>query len=160
MKDRVFTDQNGQQLIVRHRKSAVFFLRETDLDIPGYVSPFWAGDDKDPRVEPTELKRKYKFSSETLEEFISYMQEVGSSSWSSINPRVADSEGSDYYEYYDRETDNNGYLGFKNNTLSVDGPMQKKTNKPVIRLYKFNKRKFESFLYDLLSNTQKEKKVN
>lgn len=149
MNERIFIDENGQQLIVRHRKSAVFFLRETDLGIPGFVSPFWVGDDRDPCVEPTELKREYKFSSETLKGFISYMEEIGSSSWSSLNPREADSVGSDYFEYYDREFDNNGYLGFKSNALTVDGPMQKKTKNSVVRLYKFNKRKFESFIYDL-----------
>ena len=66
--------------------------------------------------------------------------------WPDIKPLEAKSEASDYYEYYDKEYDNNGYL-----TLN---PTEKSINVTQVaycesRVYKFNKRKMQSFLFDL-----------
>ncbi len=140
-------ERNFKGLIVRHRKSAVFFERETDLSIEGYVSPYWK--DKTPVIEPSELKRKYIFSEDEFKEFLDYMEQIANEAWKSFVPKEADSFGADYCEYYDREFDNNGSLSVGKYYLNIEGPYQKKTNNPIIRLYKFNKRKFESFIYDL-----------
>ena len=147
MKECIFTDKNGEQLIVRHRKSAVFFLRETDPNVKGFVSPFW--EDKTPVVSRKELIRKYNFSPDILKELFEYLKATAIESWKEVTPKVADSLGADYNEYYDRELDNNGYLKIGNGMISLEGPVQKKTDDPAVRLYKFNKRKFESFIYDL-----------
>ncbi|WP_342538355.1 hypothetical protein MKY15_19840 [Sporosarcina sp. FSL K6-1540] len=147
MQERIFTDKNGEQLIVRHRKSAVFFLRETDLSIDGYSFPWWV--DTTPSIQRSELERSYRFTQEAFECFVEYMEEIALESWKSFIPKEADSFGADYAEYYDRDFDSNGDLSVRKNRLKVDGPGQNKTGDPIARLYKFNKRKFESFVYDL-----------
>lgn len=147
VQERIFTDLNGEQLIVRLRKSAVFFLRETDLSIDGYSFPWWS--DTTPSIQRSELERSYTFTQEVFEGFVEYMEEIAQESWKIFVPKEADSFGADYAEYYDRDFDSNGDLSVRKNQLQVDGPGQNKTDDPIARLYKFNKRKFESFVYDL-----------
>lgn len=147
MQERIFTDKNGEQLIIRHRKSAVFFLRETDLNIEGYVSPYWS--DKTPVVQPSELKRTYIFSQDVFEDFIDYMEQIAQESWKDFTAKDADSIGAYYAEYCDKDFGTEGSLGISKNQLQIEGPYQPKTGDSIIRLYKFNKRKFESFIYDL-----------
>lgn len=147
MQERIFTDQNGEQLIVRHRKSAVFFLRETDLSVDGYSFPWWG--DTTPNIQRSELERSYTFTQEVFEDFVEYMEEIARESWKSFAAKEADSFGADYADYHDKDFDNDGSLDVGKNRLRVDGPSQNKTDDPIARLYKFNKRKFESFIYDL-----------
>lgn len=141
-------ERNFNGLIVRHRKSAVFFERETDLNIEGYVLPHWK--DQTPVVQPSESSRKYIFSKDEFKEFLVYMEQIANEAWKSFTPKEADSLGADYADYYDREFDNEGSLWIGKYYISLEGPFnQPKTNNPIVRLYKFNKRKFESFIYDL-----------
>lgn len=145
MKERIFKDSNGEELIVRHRKSAIFFLREADLSKNNkYKSPFSKGD----YVAKEELYRKYVFDEETYCELLSYLEDIASHSWKGFEPKVADSFGADHYEYYDREFDNNGYSSVSKNTITLTAPNQLKEHGSCIRMYKFNKRKFESFIFD------------
>jgi len=85
----------------------------------------------------------FKFCSKALPELLDYIESISNDSWNDIAPKETDSLGSDYYEYYDRELDNNGYLSVRNNTLSLSRPALEST-----KLYQFNKRKMESFIYD------------
>ena len=140
-------ERNFKGLIVRHRKSAVFFERETDLSIEGYVSPYWK--DKTPVIEPSELKRRYIFSEDEFNEFVAYMEQIANEAWNNFKPKEADRLGADYADYYDREFDSEGSLWLGKYYISLDGPSQPKTDNPIVRLYKFNKLKFESFIYDL-----------
>lgn len=141
-------ERNFNGLIVQHRKSAVFFLHETDLSIEGYVSPLWS--DKTPVIKPSELNRKYIFSEDEFKEFVAYMEQIANEAWKNFIPKEADSLGADYAEYYDRDFDNEGSLWVGKYYINLHGPAnQPKTDNPMVRLYKFNKRKFESFIYDL-----------
>lgn len=141
-------ERNFNGLIVRHRKSAVFFERETDLNIEGYVLPHWK--DQTPVVKPSELSRKYIFTQDEFKGYVAYMEQIANEAWINFSPKEADSMGSDYADYYDREFGNEGSLWVGKYYISLDGPAnQPKTNNPIVRLYKFNKRKFESFVYDL-----------
>lgn len=141
-------ERNFNGLIVRHRKSAVFFERETDLTIEGYVLPHWK--DQTPVIQPSELEQKYNFSQTEFKEFMAYMEKIALESWKSFAPKDADSWGADYADYYDKDFDNEGSLRVGKYFVDVKGPAnQPKTSNPVVRLYKFNKRKFESFVYDL-----------
>ncbi|MFJ7841613.1 hypothetical protein ACIQXG_19455 [Lysinibacillus sphaericus] len=141
-------ERNFNGLIVRHRKSAVFFERETDLSIEGYVSPFRK--DEAPVIQPSELKRKYTFSQSEFKEFVAYMEQIAEEAWKSFTPKEADSMGADYADYYDKDFENEGSLSVGKYYIDLDGPAnQPKTDNPIVRLYKFNKRKFESFIYDL-----------
>ncbi|WP_249646182.1 hypothetical protein, partial [Lysinibacillus sp. D3C2_S12] len=46
--------------------------------------------------------------------------------------------------------DTGGSLWIGKSYISLEGPFnQPKINNPIVRLYKFNKRNFESFIYDL-----------
>ena len=145
MKERIFTDINGEELIVKHRKSAVFFEREANIEKPNSY-----GERHAELVCITELKRKYVLSEKEFKGFCEYCKSIADESWSNFTPKVADSIGADYNEYYDREFDNEGSLSIGESTLRMEGPYaQPKSNGEIVRLYKFNKRKFESFLYDL-----------
>lgn len=72
-----------------------------------------------------------------------FLKENTKKVWKNFQPKEADSWGSDYDEFYDKKTDNNGYLFFRNG-LNFDSPSDETT-----LLYRFNKRKMESFIYDL-----------
>lgn len=140
-------ERNFKGLIVRHRKSAVFFERETDLSIDGCVSYF--SKDKTLYIARSELSYKYTFSEDEFNEFVAYMEQIANEAWTNFKPKEADSLGADYADYYDREFDSEGSLWLGKYYISLDGPSQPKTNNRIARLYKFNKRKFESFIYDL-----------
>jgi len=140
-------ERNFNGLIVRHRKSAVFFMRETDLNVEGYVSPWWK--DKTPVFHPSEMRRKYTFSPAEFKEFVVYLEQIANEAWKDFKPREADSWGAEYREYYDREFGTEGDLQIGKYFVDIEGPYQPKTNDSIIRLYKFNKRKFESFIYEL-----------
>lgn len=141
-------ERNFKGLIVRHRKSAVFFERETDLSIEGYVAPSWK--DEAPVIQTSELGQKYIFSQDEFQEFLAYMEQIAEEAWKSFVPKEADSMGADYADYYDKDFGNEGSLSVGKYYIDLDGPAnQPKTDNPIVRLYKFNKRKFESFIYDL-----------
>lgn len=121
---KTYEDLNGNLLVINHRKSAVFF--ESGKDFEGYDISF-------------------KFTQETFLEVLKHINHAASESWSNLDPRDATSEASDYDCYYDIEFDNNGYLWLVKQQHGL------KLSRPITdsnRLYKFNKRKMETFLFD------------
>jgi len=141
-------ERNFNGLIVRHRKSAIFFERETDLNIEGYVLPHWK--DQTPVIQPSESSRKYIFNQDEFKELLVYLEQIANEAWKNFTPKEADSIDADYADYYDREFDTEGSLWIGKYYISLEGPFnQPKTNNPIVRLYKFNKRKFESFIFDI-----------
>lgn len=92
-----------------------------------------------------EIRFKLTFSQEEFKRLFESLESLACEIWESLVPKEATSAGSDYWEYYDRRLDNNGYLSVstRNYTLHIERPAR--TNK---KLYQFNKRKMESFLYD------------
>lgn len=119
---KTYEDVKGDLLVIRHRKSAVFF--ESGRDFEGYEISF-------------------EFDKETFIEVLTHIKHAASESWAKLNPRDATSEASDYYDYYDAEFDNNGYLSLRDYWISLERPVVDSN-----RLYKFNKRKMETFLFD------------
>ena len=85
------------------------------------------------------------------EDFVSSFKALAFSVWKDLNPKEATSDGNDYWEYYDRELDNNGYIYIKNGEMTFELPAY---HLGSIRCYKFNKAKVQSFIYDL------EKEIN
>ena len=65
--------------------------------------------------------------------------------WDNLKPRLAQSEGADYWECYDRETDNNGYMTFVPQRLVINAAFPDTGS-----MYVFNKFEFQSFMYDVL----------
>lgn len=124
MKERVFETLDGRSLVVKHRRSAIIF----EANINSNEKPDF----------------KFKFPKDNFNEFARYMESIANEIWSNFAPKDATSEASDYYEYYDKELDNNGYLSICKNCISVEGP-QNTTG----RIYQFNKAKMQCFIYDL-----------
>lgn len=133
---KIFKSENGLDLIVKNRKSAVIFeIGEDSL----------VGREKDYRFT-------FRFSSKDFEDLFRYLKEVSNKSWKNVESREANSFGSDYCEYYDRKLDSNGCLNIiKENTLKVERPSSDNN-----KLYQFNKRKMESFLCDYEKVVNKE----
>lgn len=121
---RVFKSTNGLLLIIKSRKSAVILEMSKDQlnDKHDVVFDFAPGD---------------------FVELLNYFEHISNECWTNLIPKEANSLGSDYYEYYDRELDNNGYLSIRENGLAIDRPF---LDSP--KLYQFNKKKMESFIYD------------
>lgn len=117
MKDKVFKDEHGRQVIVRTNRSNIQ-IRSKEKEILDY--------------------RFYLDSDEILR----YLKEQATKVWKSFSPREADSFGADYWEFYDRKNDSNGYLDVGEEFLVFESP-----SKETTLLYQFNKRKMESFIY-------------
>lgn len=145
MKEIIF--DNG--LVIQYRKNAVFFMYENNVNDNGYTYPFWK--DQTPYVERDELEKDFTMNEKDFYELLQKMKFVSSEAWGdgSVEPKLATNSSMDYWEYYDRDFDSNGYLTLRNNKLSLDGPAQPKTKNKYNRLYKFDKRKMASFIYDL-----------
>lgn len=122
MDSKTFKTEDGIDLIVKSRKHAVIF------EIPNHKHH----------------QATLDFSPLVFDDFVSHLETVSKKAWANISPKEADSLGSDYYEYYDKEFDNNGYLTLRNNWIFVERPSLESS-----RFYKFNKKKMESLLYDL-----------
>lgn len=125
MNSKSFESINGMKLIVKNRKSAVIFeMEQTE--------------------ENKEYKFEFEFDSKTWKDLSEYIETISNESWSGLTPKEADSFGADYCEYYDRQLDDNGCLSIQKNKLSIERPSLES-----VKLYQFNKRKIESFIYDL-----------
>lgn len=121
-----FIDRRGANLIIKHNKTNI--ILETDNK---------------------NLKNDYvlilSFECDVLKELRDYLETVAKQMWCDFTPKEADSLSSDYEEYYDRKYDSNPYL-----KLYRDGSFRiEKPDKDSSYMYKFNKKRMESFIYDL-----------
>ena len=121
MKETIFNDGHGRKLIVRVNRSN-FQIHTEEKQILDY--------------------RFYLDSDEILH----YLKEQAIKIWKSFRPKEADSFGADYADFYDKATDNNGYLEYRDEMLIFGSP-----SKETTLLFQFNKRKMESFIYDMES---------
>lgn len=120
MKDRVFKDEHGREVIMRTNRSNIQIHT------------------------PKRELLDYYFSLES-DEILHYLKDQSTKVWKSFASKEADSFGADYWEFYDKVTDNNGYLRISNDGVIVfESPSVETT-----LLYQFNKRRMESFIYDL-----------
>lgn len=94
-------------------------------------------------------KWRFYFSEAEFRRLVKYLEIEAKKIWVNFEPKEANSWASDYDEYYDREYDNNGYLSIENSfTLYISGP-----DNTSSKLYQFNKRKLESFIFDCQKST-------
>jgi hypothetical protein len=92
-------------------------------------------------------REQASFSISKSKDILNFIYKGALSVWKNFKPREAFSEGSDYYEFYDRKTDNNGYLSVNNQAINFCRRcLQGETN----LWYRFNKAKCQSFIYDIL----------
>lgn len=123
MKIREFKDIDGDILVIKARKNAVFF-EESKLR--------------------TSITHNYEFDEEAWKSLIECLDGLARQSWENFQSKEADSLGADYDSYWDKELDNEGNLTWTGRKLLFDKPDENN-----VRLYKFNKRKMESFIYDI-----------
>lgn len=121
-----FCDEKGVNLIIEHNKSNIIFKT----------------DDKN-------IKNNYDlylcFDRSTFEEINHFLESISKDIWIGFNPREANSISSDYAEYYDKKYDNDGYLSvYEGGIFKIERPSEE-----CPYMYKFNKRRMESFIYDL-----------
>ena len=121
MKERTFKDEHGRKIIVRTNRSNIQIHTEEKQILD------------------------YLFYLDSVE-ILHYLKEQATKVWKSFRPKEADSFGADYWEFYDKNTDNNGYLEVSKEALVFQSPSDETT-----LLYQFNKRKMESFIYDMES---------
>lgn len=95
----------------------------------------------------SELEGEFTFSKNEFDEIKQSIIDGANNIWKSLNPRIADSWGSDYDEWYDKEAGNEASLVLKpkTHTIEIIPPLWHKGT----RLYRFNKRTMESFIFDL-----------
>ena len=99
------------------------------------------------KTDVKNIKNEYYFyfTKSVFKEIVDYLENIENEIWKGFNLKVADSVSSDYVEYYDKKYDNNGYLSIlENYVFSIERPY-----KDTSYMYKFNKRRMESFIYDL-----------
>lgn len=121
MKETIFNDGHGRKLIVRVNRSNIQIHTE----------------------EKQILDYRFYLDSD---EILHYLKEQAIKIWKSFRPKEADSFGADYADFYDKATDNNGYLEYRDKMLIFGSP-----SKETTLLFQFNKRKMESFIYDMES---------
>lgn len=121
MEKKVFADEHGRKLIVQVNRSNIQ-LHSERADI-----------------------LDYRFYLDTTD-LLTYLKEQATRIWKSFTPKEADSFGADYAEFYDKASDNNGYLDYRDEILLFESPSEETT-----LLYQFNKRRMESFIYDMES---------
>ena len=123
MNERTFKDEHGGKIIVRTNRSNIQIHTEEKQILD------------------------YRFYLDSVE-ILHYLKEQATKVWKSFRPKEADSFGADYWEFYDKNTDNNGYLEVSKEALVFQSPSDETT-----LLYQFNKRKMESFIYDMESSS-------
>lgn len=123
---KIFTDRYGLKLEIKKVKQGIVFKCDKFQNTDKY-------------------NFRYFFENETFKDLLSYAEEISNEKWNSFEPREATSEASDYYEYFDRELDNNGVMTIKDcSRLFIERPSLESNI-----IYRLNKRKMESFIYDL-----------
>ncbi|WP_028589439.1 hypothetical protein [Paenibacillus massiliensis] len=115
--------ENGLNLVIIFEKSSVVFSLEKNTES-------WM--------------HQFKFDPQTFNDLYQHLECFSRKVWPNLIAKPATSHGTDYEEYYDKELDNNGYLRIEPNTLMIERP-----SKESLRLYRFNKAKMQSFLFDL-----------
>lgn len=143
MKTETFLDVNGTELIVKYRKSTVFFEKKYfDNDLREHC-------DGSVYIDSDGLDWRFDFSKEVFKALNEFLNIISKECWSNFTPKEIDSFGAEYDDYYDKEFDSNGSLRIGGNFICAEGPYAQPPNKEKItRLIKFNKRKFESFMFD------------
>lgn len=107
-KECIFKTNSGNELIIRYRKSVVFFERQADLSnteqkkiiLSWRNGPVVYGDEK-PHFKREEISRKYTFPPTVFLTFVEQLQDIGKEAWANFEPKIADSMGADYDSYWD-----------------------------------------------------------
>lgn len=80
-------------------------------------------------------------------ELIEYLSDLAKDVWENFQPKECTSWSSDYYEYHDKEYDSDGILSISHDGKYLDFQLPA-NHLGYNRMYKFNKVKMQSFIYD------------
>lgn len=122
----IFVTDDGEGMLVKKQRSGIVF------ELADHV--------------PNQVDFKMNFGKEEFERFVRHMNVVALEVWPSFKPKEAFSEASDYDIYYCKETDNNGYLRINKKDFGIT---VERSTPETQELFKFNKSKMQSFIYDL-----------
>lgn len=100
--------------------------------------------------KPFAVRLFVEMDTEAFDDYYSELFELAADVWGYIEPKEATTFGNDYREYYDKELDNNGEAAIGEQGIYFFPPAPHLKYK---RLYRFTKRKMESYLYDLKKYT-------
>ena len=121
-----FYDRKGTNLLIEHNRTNVILKTNKENITKDYYLSLY-------------------FDKNVFEEMIKYLEGISKTIWKDFEPKEANSINSDYAEYFDKKYDNNGYLTiFCDSALKIERPSD-----DCPYMYKFNKRRMESFIYDL-----------
>jgi len=95
---------------------------------------------------PIEENSRLNFPDEVFEDLVIFLKDESSKCWDNFKPKEANSFSSDYWEYYDKKFDNNGYISIGEHSLNIERPVEGEG-----RCYQFNKAKMQSFMFDLIN---------
>ena len=101
-------------------------------------------------MNPYKPRVVFEFDQEQFDSFYRQLFSLATEVWGVIEPKEATSFGNDYQEYYDKELDNNGEAAIDSKGIYFDPPAPHLKSK---RLYRFTKKKIETYLYDLRKYT-------
>lgn len=119
----IFKTINGMDFIVRDVKNFIIF--EINQDSEDY-------------------KFSFNFEEDVFLKLITYIEESCNKKWTNFEPKEATNLRSDYFEYYDKKLDNNGYLSLLDNGFKIERP-----SLDSLKLYQLNKARLESLMYDI-----------
>lgn len=128
--EKIFSSMEGYNLAIRNSRKTIL------LELKNYII------NKDKKRFLFELH----FEEKVFKELEKYLYDIAKETWEDFIPKEADCMRADYTEYYSRKYDNNGYLYLRENSLKIDRPSVED-----MTLYKFNKRRMESFIYDIIN---------
>ncbi|WP_323709463.1 hypothetical protein [Mammaliicoccus sciuri] len=108
-------------------------------------------------VNSEKMREQIKFTKEEFKSFVDELKDMATAIWKDkFELKEVTSMGNDYWEYYDRKYDNNGYLSVGKTTngyvVTVERPCEDSH-----RFYQLNKAKSQTFVNDcikLLGDTQ------
>lgn len=97
-------------------------------------------------MKPYETRVFFELDQEGLDSFYRQLLKLAVEVWGTIDLKEVTGLGNDYGEYYDRELDNDGSALICQEGIGFDPPAPHLESN---RLYRFTKRKIETYLFDL-----------
>lgn len=94
-------------------------------------------------LKSKEMEEKVSFTEQSFKKFVKKFKLECYKIWDTFEPKPVSSFGNDYWEYYDRKYDNNGYLSLRKFGVTIERPSLE-----CPYFYKFNKVKAQTFIYD------------
>ena len=71
-------------------------------------------------LKSTEMREKVTFTEKSFKEFVNNFKAECYKIWDTFEPKPVSSFGNDYWEYYDRKFDNNGYLDLGKFNITIE----------------------------------------